>query len=644
MRRRPLLRPVLAILNALAPIAPCLAVEPVLRLGFDRPPDDLALHHDLKIATQGTARGLEFTTPLQHASLPFPSKLHTADSLTVTVWVYPRRTGEQYLLSRGLPTTDPLGNRLFPPRKDYVNFLLGTDHHGFLLGAAHGNGRMPFPFVTLNEVPINAWSHLAVTKDKAGHQRFYLNGVPVASDIDSAHAPAVRPFVDTRPDAPPLRLHMPLGGLIGDCAVFPAALTGDEIRDEFAAGRPRFQPTLPTHPVELRDMDLHPAPALWHRDAEPADAGRASTSEVPRLTKESWPTHRTRIVSDLPKILGSPPEDVRAYYARRDADTDNDFSARATSLNARTVSDEDAGIYTRRKIILRVQPDDSMYAWLLIPRKPLAPRAPAVICFYGTTSGAGKDTTVGLSGPRPNSPPEKNRAFGVDFVNAGFVVLAPDYLRDGQRIHPGDRPYDTTRFYKTYPDWSIHGKDAYDTSRAIDYLQSLPSVDPERIAMVGHSYGGHSTIFAAALDPRIKAAVASGPVSDFLHHGLHWAVPRGAGNSQSMPHLRPYVLSRLPHLAPAGELGTRDLALRALPVAFYEFTALVAPRPLLVFQAAGERRPMEEENAAAVTQVYTALGVPDRVRYLWHAGDHDFPPAARQFAVKWLTGAFAPRR
>jgi len=33
-------------------------------------------------------------------------------------------------------------------------FVLGTDQHGFFLGTANGNGTMPFPHVTLNEVPI----------------------------------------------------------------------------------------------------------------------------------------------------------------------------------------------------------------------------------------------------------------------------------------------------------------------------------------------------------------------------------------------------------------------------------------------------------------------------------------------------------
>src|SRR5204863_7638055 len=103
-------------------------------------------------------------------------------------------------------------------------------------------------------------------------------------------------------------------------------------------------------------------------------------------------------------------------------------------------------------------------------------------------------------------------------------------------------------------------------------------------------------------------------------------VPKGAANSQSMPAMRPYVLDHT----------------LSIPVTFYEFTALIAPRPLAVGQAVGERRPMEEENHAAVAQVYRALGAGDRVKYVWYAGDHDFPPEARRAAAEWLRRWLVP--
>ena len=510
---------------------------------------------------------LEFTNALQIAEVDFSRKLDGIEAMTVGAWVFPRRSGEQSFLFRGAPEAGPNGERMFRPDDRWVNFLLGTDQHGFLMGTIHGNGSMPFPFVTLDEVPIGSWSQLVIVKDSKGFQRFYRNGTLVASDLDSCHAGRVRPFRDTA-DGEPLRLAMALGGRIGEAWVLPRALTSDEVRRAFDAKRERYAPALAARPVLLREMDARPAADLrpWDRD---------------------------RVLKGMGEIFGPMP-------------------AEKVPLDPKTISEEDCGTYVRRKVSIQVQPGDRMPAYLLVP-KALKGRVPAIVCFYGTTRGEGKLTTVGLTS-------EKNRGFAVDMVEAGFVAFAADYLRDGERIAPGKRPYDTTDFYAKFPDWSIHGKDAWDTMRAIDYLQSLDVVDPERIGMAGHSYGGHSTIFTAAMEPRIKAAWANGPVSDFLHHGLHWASPKGAGSSQSLPALRPYVLD-----------PTREL-----PVTFYEITALIAPRALVVGQAVGERRPREEENHAAVKRVYQSLGAGDRVRYVWYPGDHDFPPHVRREAVAWF--------
>jgi hypothetical protein len=388
---------------------------------------------------------------------------------------------------------------------------------------------------------------------------------------------------------------MPHGGLVAEAWIFGRALTDAEVLADFEAKRRRYHPAHPGIRVELREMNAHHAAGLWKSP----------------LAAATWPSERKRIEKGVFKVFRQFPQDK-------------------PPLNAETHGeDEDCGAYLRRKVSFQVQlasanapqqQNDRVPCWLLIPKKIDGRRVPAIICFYGTTSGAGKDVTVGLSGRAPGTPPVRNLSFAIDMAEAGFVALAPDYLRDGERIKPGRRPYDTTDFYNEFPDWSIHGKDVWDTMRAIDYLETLDFVDRDKIGMTGHSYGGHSTIFAAALEPRIKVAVANGPVSDFLHHGMHWAVPKGGGASQSLPAMRPYVLD---HTLP-------------IPVTFYEFTSLIAPRPLLVGQAVGERRPMEEENHAAVRQVYSALGHPDRVRYVWYAGDHDYPPPMRQAAVDWF--------
>jgi dienelactone hydrolase len=502
--------------------------------------------------------------------------LRQTRELTVGGWFLCRRVEPQVFLARGSLQIGELGDVLFRPHDHYINFCLGCDPRGFIMGTIHGNGSMPFPHVTINRIPVLTWQQLVVVKDPDGYHHFYQNGSNIHDDRLALSAPSRHAWRET--DAGwdvPLELRMPAGGSVGELWVVGRALTADEVAADYQAKRHRYRPAPPGKTVELRDMDTQ-APA------EPVEFDRQ------------------RVRENLLRLFGS-------------------FPAEVPELAPQVLEETDCGSYVRRKVAIHVQPQDRMPLYLLVPKQP-AGRTAAIVCFYGTTSGAGKETTVGLSGRRPGDAPHANLSFAIDMAEAGFVAVAPDYLRDGERIHPGDRPYDTTRFYEQFPDWSIHGKDAWDTMRLIDYLETLEFVDPDRIGMVGHSYGGHSTLFTAALEPRIRAAVANGPVSAFREHGGHWGVPKGAGNSQSLPAMRPYILNP-------------DLP---LPITFAELTALTAPRPLLIGQAAGERRPLEEENAAYVQRVYQLEDAADRVRYVWYAGDHDFPPAARTAAVDWF--------
>src|SRR5262249_19526143 len=152
----------------------------------------------------------------------------------------------------------------------------------------------------------------------------------------------------------------------------------DEIRKDYEAKKDRYKPAPPGVPVRLREMD-----ALFAADLWPGP-----------ITTASWPPQRHRIRDEVVKLLGPDPTET-------------------VPLDVRTHGEVDCGGHVRRKVSFAVQPGDRMPAYLLIPKDLKGP-APAVICMYGTTSGAGKDTTVGLSGGKPGTPPEKNRAFAID--------------------------------------------------------------------------------------------------------------------------------------------------------------------------------------------------------------------------------------
>ncbi len=330
---------------------------------------------------------------------------------------------------------------------DYVTLCLGTDQHGLLFGTINGNGTMPFPYVTLSEVYINAWNQLVVVKDAHGHHKFYKNGELVHCDHDRVASGYVRPFREAAEAAKePIRLSMPMGGMIAEAWIFPRELTPDEISADYAAKKDRYNAAPPEPPVLLREMDSHPAANRWRE----------------QTTQHNWPELRRRLLDEVMRQLGA-------------------FPGQKVPLDPKIVSEVDCGSYIRRKVSIAVQPDDRMPAYLLIP-KDIKGRVPAVICMYGTTSGAGKDNTVGISGRAPGTPPVRNQSFALDIVEAGFVAFAPDWLRDGERVLPGERPYETASFRRKFPDWSVAGKDAWDTYRAIDYLQSLDFVAHRRSA------------------------------------------------------------------------------------------------------------------------------------------------------------------
>jgi len=81
----------------------------------------------------------------------------------------------------------------------------------------------------------------------------------------------------------------------------------------------------------------------------------------------------------------------------------------------------------------------------------------------------------------------------------GYICIAPDYPYLGENeFEPYQRGYASCTM-----------KGIWNHMRAVDLLQSLPEVAKDRIGSIGHSLGGHNTLFVAAFDQRIKAMVTS---------------------------------------------------------------------------------------------------------------------------------------
>lgn len=66
---------------------------------------------------------------------------------------------------------------------------------------------------------------------------------------------------------------------------------------------------------------------------------------------------------------------------------------------------------------------------------------------------------------------------------------------------------------------SVMGMQTYNSIRALDFITSLPDVDPERIAVTGASGGGTQTFMLSAIDPRVKASIPAVMVSTAMQGG-----------------------------------------------------------------------------------------------------------------------------
>ena len=311
--------------------------------------------------------------------------------------------------------------------------------------------------------------------------------------------------------------------------------------------------------------------------------------------------------------------------------------------DAKIILEEQGDGYRKIKVSLAADTDhadDRIYAWLLLPDHVTAP-LPVILALHPTTGGCGKDIVIGeperllpLSAwTKMSSQMIRNRAYGVDLVKAGFAVFAPDIYGVGERIEPGHRCHDISTFTKRHPTWSAVGKTIYDNMIAIDWLSTLPEIDAKRIGVVGHSLGGHSSIFLAGLDERVTATCSNGGVTRFNKELEHWArVPMPEELKDSYPPVYTYIPNFLPYMAHS-EIPN--------PLEFGDVMSLIAPRPLLYagsINSAGTPGLVEvhQKTWDAAYEMYILANAEEAIEYSIYPGDHDFPPRARKVTVDWF--------
>ncbi|HEX29686.1 TPA: hypothetical protein ENG04_06360 [Candidatus Poribacteria bacterium] len=303
-------------------------------------------------------------------------------------------------------------------------------------------------------------------------------------------------------------------------------------------------------------------------------------SEFVRVkTKEDWDRHREKLRSYLLLSLGELPDE-------------------RTSLEPRILGEIRRDGYLIRKLIFQSRPNLFVTANLYLPIDLHAP-APAILSVHGHFNGAKTNPIV--------------QTRNIALAKRGYVVLCLDSIGSGERAYRGITYHGVQLGAQVFPaGMTLQGMQVWDNMRAIDYLQSLDEVDPERIGCTGASGGGNQTYYLAALDERIKVAV---PVC-------------GVGSYEGYLDGPCCVCEMIP--------GVMRYAEQA------DILSLIAPRPLLIVSAVHDQashfrfKDVVEKTFPKVKEIYELLGAGDRIELYPVESEHGYNREMRQAMYAWF--------
>ncbi len=277
-----------------------------------------------------------------------------------------------------------------------------------------------------------------------------------------------------------------------------------------------------------------------------------------------------------------------------------------TALNAEVQYSVEDGDLIRERVVFDSEEFMSVPCQVLRPKNMKADKSnAAILCSHG--HGAfGKDPVAGMKGSSAmeNDIKSMNYNYAEIMAKAGFLTIAPD-LRvfgersDGANPFPG-RDKCNVNFIKgaMLGIWTLT-LNIWDMKCCIDYLETRPEVNSDRIGMMGLSQGGTMTTFTSAVEPRIKAA----DIIDYVNPWYEFAIRRANFcGSQIVPFVYKYF-------------DTDDIA------------GLIAPRPLLLEMGIYDTCFYLQDMLVGyegVKKIYQAAGVEDRLWTDIHTGAHSF--------------------
>jgi len=202
----------------------------------------------------------------------------------------------------------------------------------------------------------------------------------------------------------------------------------------------------------------------------------------------------------------------------------------------------------------------------------------------------------------------------INFAKQGYIAFTYDMVGRNDSKQVAHTPDTLGERRNRLWGISLGGLQLWNSIRAVDFLESLPNVDKERIACTGASGGGPQTFLLCAVDDRVKVAA---PVNMISH------TMQGGCRCENLPGLR---------------IDTNNV----------EIGAIMAPRPLLMVSATGDwTKDTPDVEFPAIRSIYKLFVAEDKFECVRIDASHNYNKESREevysFFSKWLSNKPLPQ-
>lgn len=204
-----------------------------------------------------------------------------------------------------------------------------------------------------------------------------------------------------------------------------------------------------------------------------------------------WEAARGRLRTELKEMLGLDPEPPRG------------------DLHPVVTGTIEGDGYVVEKLHFQPMPRLYLAANLYRP-KTIEGRLPAILYACGHSNVQEDGVSLGNK--------TAYHHHGIWFARHGYVCLIIDTVQWGELLGHHHGTYRLGRWWWASRGYTPAGVEAWNGIRALDYLESRPEVDRDKIGMTGRSGGGIYTWWVAAIDDRIKVAAPTAGITTLRNH------------------------------------------------------------------------------------------------------------------------------